>query len=61
MFIFSFTPVTYNLRKASEALYEESEEEIERKQMITSFLRMRTGDQFREMVEEEKSLALPHK
>lgn len=60
-FCYSYSSITYKLRKASEALYTDPEEEIERKILITTVLRKKTGDQLRRMMEEEKNPALPYK
>lgn len=59
--IFHFTPVTLNLRKAVDGLYEDPIEEVERRLMIAAGLPNRSGDAIRKYMEESQRLDLPDK
>ncbi|XP_052751019.1 uncharacterized protein LOC128200728 [Galleria mellonella] len=59
--LFTYIPVTKNLRKAAEALYEDPIEEVERKQMIASGLLNRTGATIKKIVEESERPDRPDK
>lgn len=59
--IFHFTPITANLRKATDNLCEDSIEEVERRIMIASGLPNRTADTIRKLIEESERPDLPSK
>ncbi|KAM3962214.1 uncharacterized protein ACR2FA_003714 [Aphomia sociella] len=58
--IFNYIPITKNLRKATEGLYEDPIEEVERKQMIAGGL-IRSGATIRKLIEDEARPDRPDK
>ncbi|CAG4934869.1 unnamed protein product [Parnassius apollo] len=59
--LYQFSSVTEKLRKKLDIFYEESVTEVERKQMIASGLRNRTGDMIRKLMEEAERPDRPDK
>ncbi|RVE52169.1 hypothetical protein evm_003242 [Chilo suppressalis] len=57
--IFHYSSVTENLRKATEVLYEDPIEEVERKLMIASGLPNRTGETIRRYEKEMSRVDRP--
>ncbi|KPJ09934.1 hypothetical protein RR48_02912 [Papilio machaon] len=58
---YQFSSITANFRKKLEPFYEDSEPEVERRLMIASGLRNRSGDMIRKLREEEARPDTPDK
>lgn len=56
---FHFSSISLNLRKATDCLLTDPIEEVERRQLIASPLRQRTGDQVRQRMKDAEDPSKP--